>query len=90
MGTYVLHEHVFAVNPGRKDGTVLDMGVVGAAVVGFVAGIACAILIDEVFSLDGGMWDLLAILIGIGGAAVAVRLVHLRSHPRGPRHHRHA
>ena len=65
-------------------------GVVGAAVVGFVAGIACAILIDEVFSLDGGMWDLLAILIGIGGAAVAVRLVHLRSHPRGPRHHRHA
>ena len=66
------------------------MGVVGAAVVGFVAGIACAILIDEVFSLDGGLWDLLGILIGIGGAAVAVRLVHLRSHPRGPRHHRHA
>ena len=89
MGTYVLHEHVFAVNPGRKDGTVLDYGG-GRRRCGGFAGIACAILIDEVFSLDGGMWDLLAILIGIGGAAVAVRLVHLRSHPRGPRHHRHA
>ena len=40
------------------------MGVVAAAVVGFVAGIAFAILIDEMLGLDGGLWDVLAILIG--------------------------
>ena len=70
------------------------MGALAAAVVGFVAGIAFAILVDEALGLDGGLWDLLAILIGVGGAVVAVRLVHLRSRPRKPgpgsRHHRHA
>lgn len=69
------------------------MGVLGAAVVGFVVGIAFALLLDEYLGFEGGFWDLLTILIGIGGAVVAVRLVHLRSHPRRPgsrHHHRHA
>jgi uncharacterized membrane protein YeaQ/YmgE (transglycosylase-associated protein family) len=68
------------------------MGSLGAAVVGFVVGIALATLVDEALGLDGGLWDLLAILIGVGGAVVAIRLIHLRSHPRRPepRHHRHA
>jgi uncharacterized membrane protein YeaQ/YmgE (transglycosylase-associated protein family) len=65
------------------------MGVLGATVVGFVVGIAFALLLDEYLGFQGGLWDMLAILIGIGGAIVAVRLVHLRSHPRRPRSHRH-
>jgi hypothetical protein len=69
------------------------MGALGAAVVGFVVGIAFAILIDDTFGLSGGVWDTLAVLIGVGSAVVAIRLVHLRSHPKRPgshHHHRHA
>jgi hypothetical protein len=69
------------------------MGALGAAIVGFVVGIAFAILIDDTFGLNGGLWDTLAILIGVGCAFLAVRLVHLRSHPRrpgSPHHHGHA
>jgi uncharacterized membrane protein YeaQ/YmgE (transglycosylase-associated protein family) len=69
------------------------MGVLGAAVVGFVVGIAFALLLDEYLGFEGGLWDTLTILIGLGGAFVAVRLVHLMSRPRRPgshHHHRHA
>jgi hypothetical protein len=69
------------------------MAALGAAVVGFVVGIAFAILIDDTLGLSGGLWDTLAILIGVGCAFLAVRLVHLRSHPRRPgshHHHKHA
>jgi hypothetical protein len=69
------------------------MAALGAAVVGFVVGIAFAILIDDTLGLSGGLWDTLAILIGVGCAVVAFRLVHARSRPRRPRshhHHRHA
>lgn len=68
------------------------MSVLGAAVVGFVAGIVVALLLDEYIGFQGGLWDMLAILIGVGGALVGIRLAHLRSHSRrpGPHHHRHA
>jgi uncharacterized membrane protein YeaQ/YmgE (transglycosylase-associated protein family) len=71
------------------------MGAMAAAVVGFVAGIVLAILADEALSLEGGFWDLLAVLIGLGGAVVAVRLLHLRAQKRTHqrthgRRHRHA
>jgi hypothetical protein len=70
------------------------MGVLGAAVVGFVVGIAFALLLDEYLGFEGRFWDVLTIVIGIVGAVVAARLVHLRSHPpRRPgsrHHHRHA
>jgi hypothetical protein len=69
------------------------MGVLGAVVVGFVVGIAFALLLDEYLGFEGGLWDTLTILIGLGGAVLAARLVHLRSRPRRPRserHHRHA
>jgi hypothetical protein len=58
-----------------------------------VVGIAFAVLIDDVLGLSGGLWDTLAILIGVGFAVIAIRLVHARSHPRRPRsrhRHRHA
>jgi hypothetical protein len=69
------------------------MGAMAAAVVGFVVGIALAILVDEALSVDGGLWDLLAVLTGLGGAVIAVRLLHLRTQQRthrrtdGHRHH---
>jgi len=66
------------------------MGVLGAAVVGFVAGIALGILLDEALGLEGGLWDIVVVLIGLGGAAIAIRLMHLRTHPRSHRRHHHA
>ena len=68
------------------------MGAMAAAVVGFVAGIAFAILVGQALNLDGGLWDVISLLIGLGGAVVAVRLLHLRTQPpRNPGHrHRHA
>jgi hypothetical protein len=69
------------------------MAALGAAIVGFVVGIAVAILIDDVLGLNGGVWDTLTILIGVGCAVAGIRLVHLRSQPRRPgshQHHRHA
>jgi hypothetical protein len=69
------------------------MAALGAAIVGFVVGIAFAILIDDVLGLGGGIWDTLALLIGVGCAVVGIRLVHLRSQTRRPgshQHHRHA
>jgi len=60
--------------------------------VGFVVGIAFAVLIDDALGLSGGVWDTLGIVIGVGCAAAGIRLVHLRSQPRrrGSHHHRHA
>ena len=66
------------------------MGVLGAAVVGFVVGIALGILLDEALGLEGGLWDVLVVLMGLGGAVIAIRLVHLRTHPRNHGRHRHA
>ena len=62
------------------------MGALGAAVVGFVVGIAFAILIDDTFGLSGGVWDTLAVLIGVRCAVAAVRLAALvRLHILGRR-----
>ena len=72
---------------------IFVMAALGAAVVGFVVGIAFAILIDDALGLSGGLWDTVTILIGVGCAVVAVRLVRLRARPRRPgsrHHHTHA
>ena len=66
------------------------MGVLGAAVVGFVVGIALGILLDEALGLEGGLWDVVVVLIGLAGAVIAIRLVRLRTHPRNHGRHRHA
>ena len=69
------------------------MAALGAAIVGFVVGIAFAILIDDTLGLGGGLWDTLALVIGVACAVGAIRLVHLRSQPKRPgshQHHRHA
>ena len=68
------------------------MAALGAAIVGFVVGIAFAILIVDALGLSGGFWDTLSILIAVGCAVACIRLVHSRSHPRRPgsHHHRHA
>jgi hypothetical protein len=65
------------------------MGAMAAAVVGFVAGIAFAILVGQALNLDGGLWDVISLLIGFGGAVVAVRLLRLRTQPPRNSGHRH-
>ena len=47
------------------------MGVLGAAVVGFVVGIALGILLDEALGLEGGLWDVVVVLIGLAGVREA-------------------
>jgi high-affinity nickel permease len=71
------------------------MGAMAAAVVGFVAGIALMILVDEALDLDGRFWDVLSVLVGLGGAVIAVRLLRLRAQKRTDQRtqehrHRHA
>ena len=42
---------------------------------GFVVGIAFAILIDDTLGLGGGLWDTLALVIGVACAVGAIRRI---------------
>ena len=59
------------------------MGALGAAVVGFVVGIAFALLLDEYLGFEGGLWDFLTILLGIAGALLGGSC-SFESKPGGP------
>ena len=82
MGTDVLYEHTFPVKGGVNRRRLRAWGCWGLRSWGFVVGIASGILLDEVLGLEGGLWDVLVVLMGLGGAVIAIRLVHLRTHPR--------